>query len=401
VAAGGSGSGYTYRLSVDGANVYTGSNGTFSWNTANVANGTRTLTATVSDSANAGGSATRSVTVSNAATTPTPTPTPAPTPAPGGLGLFITQPKGGSTMTGTNWVVLWAERTTGSNVYTLSVGGQTVGTTTTTSRGPVSIPWNSASVADGTQVLTASVRDAAGKTGTASVTLTLRNGTTAAPLSAGFTSPAAGATVSGSVNVGLTASGGSGSGYSYRLSLDGATVAITPSYTWNTASATDGSHTLTVTVSDSAGRTASSSRTVTVANAVAAPPPPPAPTPAPPPAPTPAPPPAPTPTPPPAPTPTPPSGSVKVFITQPASGASVGGTAWVVLWAEGTTGSSNAFTLSVDGTTVGSQTTSARGPVTIPWTTASSGNGGHTVTATVRDASGNTGSTSLTVTVRN
>jgi hypothetical protein len=366
-ASGGSGSGYTYRMSVGGATVYTGTNPTFSWNTANVASGSQTLTAAVTDSAGGTATATRTVMVANSTSTPPPTPSPTPSPTPGGLNVFITQPRGGSTLTGTNWAVIWvngASRT--SNVYTLSLGGQTVATTTTASTGPVSIPWNTASVADGSQVLTASVRDAAGKTGTTSVTVTLRNGTAASPLAAAFTSPAAGATVSGTVTVGATASGGSGSGYTYRLSLDGATVAITPSYAWDTKGVANGSHSLTLTVTDSTGRTATSTRTVTVANAAPAP-----------------------------------TGSLKVFITQPASGATVGGTAWVVLWAEGTSGSANAFTLRVNGTTVGSQTTSARGPVTIPWTTSTSGNGSRTVTATVRDAAGNTGSTSLTVTVRN
>jgi hypothetical protein len=264
---------------------------------------------------------------------------------------------------------MWVSGTTGtSNVYTLSVGGQTVGTTTTSSTGPVSIPWNTTRFTDGPQVLTASVRDAGGRTGTTSATITLSNGVTAAPLTAGFTNPAAGATVSGTVAVGLTASGGSGSGYSYRLSLDGAQVATAASYTWNTSTASNGSHTLVVTVTDSAGQTATSSRTVTVSNSVSAPAP---------------------------------TGSLKVFITQPTTGATVGGTAWVVLWVEGTSGSSNVFTLSVDGTRIGSQTSSVRGPITIPWTTSSSGNGSHTLSGTVRDAAGNTGTTSMAITVRN
>jgi hypothetical protein len=360
-ASGGSGSGYTYRLAVGGANVYTGTNGTFTWNTSNVANGSQTLTATVTDSANGSGSASRTVTVSNGTTTPSPTT--------GGLGVYLTQPRGGSTVSGTNWAVMWVSGTTGtSNVYTLSVGGQTVGTTTTSSTGPVSIPWNTTRFTDGPQVLTASVRDAGGRTGTTSATITLSNGVTAAPLTAGFTNPAAGATVSGTVAVGLTASGGSGSGYSYRLSLDGAQVATAASYTWNTSTASNGSHTLVVTVTDSAGQTATSSRTVTVSNSVSAPAP---------------------------------TGSLKVFITQPTTGATVGGTAWVVLWVEGTSGSSNVFTLSVDGTRIGSQTSSVRGPITIPWTTSSSGNGSHTLSGTVRDAAGNTGTTSMAITVRN
>jgi hypothetical protein len=231
----------------------------------------------------------------------------------------------------------------------------------------VSIPWNTARIADGAQVLTASVRDAGGHTGSTSVSLTLRNGAAATPLTAEFTTPAAGATVSGTVTVGLTASGGSG--YSYRLTIDGTQVATSASYTWNTTSVANGNHTLAVTVTDSAGRTATSTRTVTVSNAAATPPPA--------------------------------GAAVKVVITQPKGGATVGGTAWIVLWVEGTSGTANAFTLRVGNTTIGSQTTSARGPVAMPWSTRSVANGTHTLTATVRDATGKTGSTTMSVRVQN
>jgi hypothetical protein len=361
---GGSGSGYTYRVAVNGTNIYTGTNGTFSWNTANVANGSQTLTATVTDSAGGTGSATRTVTVANATAQP---------PATGGLSVHLTAPRAGTTLSGTNWAVVWVNGASGpANVYTLSVGGRTVGTTTTGSTGPVSIPWDTATVASGSQVLTASVRDAGGRTGSTSVPVTLQNGSAAAaPLTAVFTSPAAGATVSGTVGVGLTATGGSGSGYSYRLAIDGTQVSTAASYSWNTTTVANGSHTLTVTVTDSAGRTATSSRTVTVSNATAAPAPPAS------------------------------SSPVRVFITQPTSGGSVAGTAWVILWAEGTSGSANTFTLRVGTTTIATQSTAARGPVSLPWTTSGVANGAQTLTATVRDAAGNTGSTSVNVTVRN
>jgi hypothetical protein len=370
-ASGGSGSGYTYRLAVDGVNVYTGTNGTFSWNTTNVTNGSHTLTATVTDSANEGASATRAVTVNNASSTPAPTPPPPP-PSTGALTVALTAPTSGAAVSGTNWAVVWVNGAgTGSKVYTLSVAGQTVASSTTTSTGPVAIPWNTASVANGSHTLTASVRDAADRRGLASRPVMVANGgATPPPLTVGFTSPAAGATVRGTVPVGVTASGGSG--LTYRLAVDGVQVATSPSYSWNTTNLGNGSHTLTATVRDSAGRTATATRTVTVSN-IMVPQQPAAPA----------------------------SGPLKVFITQPTGGTTVGGTAWVVMWVEGTSGSANAFTLSVDGATVGSQTTSARGPVTIPWTTRGVANGAHTVRAAVRDAAGNTGSVSVTVTVRN
>ena len=103
-------------------------------------------------------------------------------------------------------------------------------------------------------------------------------------------------------------------------------------------------------------------------------------------------------------TPPPPPGDLKVFITQPKAGSSVSGTVWVVMWVEGTSGSSNVFTLSVDGKAINSATTSSRGPVTIPWFTVNNpnaANGTHTLGASVRDATGKTGSTSITVIVNN
>jgi len=86
---------------------------------------------------------------------------------------------------------------------------------------------------------------------------------------------------------------------------------------------------------------------------------------------------------------------VKAFITQPRAGTTASGTVWVVMWAEGTTGSANVFTLSADGKQIGSQTTSSRGPVTIPWNTTGVAKGAHTLKADVLDAAGNTGSTTL------
>jgi len=100
---------------------------------------------------------------------------------------------------------------------------------------------------------------------------------------------------------------------------------------------------------------------------------------------------------------TPPPSAVKVFITQPHNGDTVSGTTWVVLWAEGTSGTANVYTLSVDGSVVGTPQNagSSRGPISIPWNTKSVSNGTHTVTATVKDATGATATASISVLVAN
>lgn len=99
--------------------------------------------------------------------------------------------------------------------------------------------------------------------------------------------------------------------------------------------------------------------------------------------------------------PPPPTGSLKVFITQPHNGDTVGGTVWVVMWVEGATGTSRVFSLSVDGNPISSQNAgSSNGPVTIPWDSRSAPNGTHTIKGGVTDGAQG-GITNINVTVRN
>ena len=362
-ASGGTGGGYTYQLQLDGSLVYSGTNPSMLWNTTTAVNGAHELTATVTDAAKQKGSAKRTVNVKNGVVTPPP--------PPGSLVLSITEPLEGKVLSGPTKAIVWLKGAkAGSNVYTLSVGGRTVATMTTADISAVTIPWTTDNAPAGDQVLTASVRDSGGKTASSTVPITVKN-TSTGTLTAGFSGPAAGSTVSGTVTIGLTATGGNGA-YSYRLTLDGTQVGTSASYSWVTTKMKNGGHNFVVTVTDSDGRSATATRTLFVANGVSTPPSGPS-----------------------------PGTAFNVFITQPDQGQIVRGTSWVVLWAEGTTGSSNVFTLKVDGTTVGTFTTPNRGPVTIPWNTKSKPNGTHTVSGSVRDASGKVITTSLTVTVRN
>ena len=135
--------------------------------------------------------------------------------------------------------------------------------------GPVS--WNTTTVPNGTHTLTAQARDAAGNIATSTVTVTVDN--TAPTVS--LTAPTAG-TVSGTVTLAATASDNVGVA-GVQFLVDGTLRwARTPPGTpppdygvsWNTTTATNGTHRLTAVARDAAGNTATSTPVdVTVANA--------------------------------------------------------------------------------------------------------------------------------------
>jgi hypothetical protein len=242
------------------------------------------------------------------------------------------------------------------------------------------MPYDTKQVPDGTHALVATARDATGKTGTATVNVTTRNGVTTPPPppqggpTATITSPAAGATVSGTTTVGMSVSGSTAASQTFQLSVDGTVVstqtvsASTASYAWNTTGLSNGPHTLALRVRDALGRSATTSRSVTVSNASAPPPV---------------------------------TGTLRVSITQPRNATAVRGTVWAVMWVEGQQGTSNTFQLYANGRLVASQVTASRGPVSLPWNTASGPNGPVTLEARVRDAVNNSGLTRVNVTVGN
>ncbi len=355
LAASGGTAPYTYRLTVDGTVVFTtttsATSATFSWNTTTVANGSHTLGLTVTDAASVAASATRAVTVSNTV---------------GTLGVFVTTPAAGATVSGTVWVNVWLEgAVAGAKTYTMAVGGATVWTENSTDT-HVTLPWTTTSTPDGARTLVVTVRDAAGNSGSASVAVTVQNGAPAA-LAAAFSSPAAGATVGGTVNVGLAATGGR-TPYTYRLTVDGTAVfssttsAGATSFAWNTTTVGNGAHTLGLTVTDALGTSATATRAVTVSNTA--------------------------------------GGTVQVFLTSPAAGETVSGTVWANIWVQGAAAGTKVYTLSVGGTTVWTEN-STDSHVTVPWTTTSTPNGARTLVVTVRDATGATGTASVAVTVQN
>src|SRR5438094_735440 len=216
----------------------------------------------------------------------------------------------------------------------------------------------------GSHPRTAAARDAAGNVTTyGGVTVMVSNDTT--PPSVSITSPAAGATVSGTVPVTASASDNVGvAGVQFKLDGAnlGAEVTAAPySVSWNTTSATNGSHTLTAAARDAAGNvTTSAGVTVTVSNDT-----------------------------------TPPS----VSITSPAAGATVSGTVPVTASASDNVGVAG-VQFKLDGANLGAEVTAA--PYSVSWNTTSATNGSHTLSAVARDGAGNqTTSAGITVTVSN
>jgi hypothetical protein len=121
---------------------------------------------------------------------------------------------------------------------------------------PYSTTWNTATVPDGAHQLTATARDAAGKTATASVTVTVENTDTDGP-AVNLTTPASGATVTGVTTVAAGASDPSGVRH-VQFKVDdeniGAADPSAPySIQWGSINVPNGSHTLTAVARDMLG----------------------------------------------------------------------------------------------------------------------------------------------------
>ena len=365
-ASGGSGSGYTYKLAVDGASVYTGTNPSFRWHTKNGANGTRVLTATVTDSAGASGTATRSVIVSN--TTP--------------FTASIKSPTHGTTVSGQKTIAVSTSAVSGqTKQMTVLVDGKTLASNSVLATS-LWVSWNTTKFTDGPHTLTLKVtQNGFTATATHSVTVSNGGGTTPPPppaLRADFVNLPTGTTLSATRNIAFTASGGSGTGYRLALAVDGTTLTsgTATSYSWDTTRATNGSHTLTVTVTDSSGAKATATRIITVSNIADAPDPDPTPTPEPEPA------------------------DFTASFLYPAEGADVSGGHTVGMATTATWGQPKTFTLLVDNTVILSQSMTGT-TFWITWNTTTISNGHHTLTLKVTDGSGATATATRAVNVAN
>ncbi|MGH8706823.1 MAG: Ig-like domain-containing protein, partial [Burkholderiales bacterium] len=147
-----------------------------------------------------------------------------------------------------------------------------VAVTDTTS--PYSTPFDTTTVSDGSHTIAARAFDAAGNVATSStVTVTVSNGTTGGdttPPTVSVTSPANGATVSGTITVTASASDDVGViGVQFLLDDAVAVTDTTSPYStpFDTTGVSDGPHTIAARAFDAAGNVATSSTvTVNVAN---------------------------------------------------------------------------------------------------------------------------------------
>ena len=184
-------------------------------------------------------------------------------------------------------------------------------------------------------------------------------GDVAAPMVT-ITSPGSGATVSGAINVAVSASDNVGV-TTVSLSIDAGSAVSTSTVSpftnsWNSASVANGTHTLKVTATDAAGNKATSSIQVNVSNVA--------------------------------------PGDITsptVSIINPADQSSLTGTVAVSMTASDNVGVSS-VSISIDNTVVSTSTSYS-------WNTSNFSAGYHTVTAMAKDAAGNQSNKSVTVTV--
>jgi hypothetical protein len=268
------------------------------------------------------------------------------TPGPSPLAIAFTTPGAGDQVQGSTAVTMTA--TGGPPVsYSVAVDGLTVYTGTS-----ATFTWDTSTTANGARVLTATATDASGGIATDSITVTVSN-----PPTLAIAAPADGATVSGAVAVMLTSA--PATGLTYEVAIGGATVYVgtSPTFSWDSTTATNGPTTITATATDPSGARASRTITVTVANLAAA-------------------------------------------FTTPASDATVSGTVTVGMAVSGPVTMPVTYRLRLNGVALSTKTVRATS-TSVSWNTMPYANTEHTLALTATDAAGRTASVTRTVRTAN
>lgn len=179
----------------------------------------------------------------------------------------LTAPASGATVSGSVTISAAAQDDLGVAEVRFYVGGTLVATDTTA---PYSTAWNSTSVSNGAYTVQATAVDTIGQTASDSLSINVNN-VTDMPPTVSITSPAAGSSVSGTVSIAATATDDLGVA-SVKFYIDGTLVSTDTtspySHSWNTTTATNGSHSLRTVAQDSAGHSTTQTIAVTVGNPV-------------------------------------------------------------------------------------------------------------------------------------
>ena len=321
-----------------------------SWDSTAVTNGPHAITAVARDTANQTTTAQDvTVTVSN-----TEADTTAPT-------VTLSEPAAGSTVSGTATVTATAGDNVGVVSVQFTVDGAPLGGEDTAA--PYTLAWDTLAASNGSHVLAAIARDAAGNTAVSpSINVTVFNDTTAPSVS--MTAPANGATVWGTVTVRASASDNVGVA-AVQFTLNGsnfgaADTASPYEVAWNTSSVPNGTYVLRAIARDARANTATSAPvTVTVFNDT-----------------------------------TPPV----VSFSTPGNGATVAGTITVSA-AASDNGSLAGVRFTLNGSAMGPEDTAA--PYALSWDTSAVVDGVYSLAAIARDAAGNAATATISVTVSN
>ena len=319
-----------------------------SWNSVAVSNGAHTLSAVARDAA--GNTSTANGVVVNVNNVDSLAPT-----------VSMTAPSTG-TVSGLVAISADASDNVGVVGVQFKLDGADLGSEDTSA--PYTMSWDSASASNGTHMLSAVARDAAGNTATANdLVVNVDNSDSLAP-TVSITVPLSGA-VSGLVTISADASDNVGVA-GVQFLLDGANLGsedTSAPYTmsWDSSSASNGTHTLSAVARDAAGNTGSASNViVTVDNTD--------------------------------------SLAPTVSMTAPLAGT-VSGSITLSADASDNVGVAGVQFL-LDGANLGVEDTSA--PYTMSWDSSSVSNGVHSLSAVARDAAGNTATASaISITVNN
>jgi hypothetical protein len=190
--------------------------------------------------------------------------------------VSITSPVNGATVSGTITVSANATSNVGVASVQFRVDGNNLGAPVTSA--PYTYSLNTTTLANGSHMLTALATDTSNNTATSTGVSITANNTTTPAVTVSLTSPANGATVSGTITVTATATATAGVS-TVQFLLDGANLGTADtsspySVSWDTTTASNGSHVLAAKTTDLSGNNATSSN-VNVTVSQSAPPPPP------------------------------------------------------------------------------------------------------------------------------